>query len=106
MNCKPGDIAVSVGCRNSGRMMKVLYAAPYTRFILPNGRPHQAAASPCWVVELIDGPMRVGLTNGGTRLVTLGVAEDRAIRPLRDPDEAEQIDDELCCELTSTVKHE
>lgn len=93
MNCKPGDIAVSVGTHNAGRLMKVLYAAPYTPFNLPNGQPACAATVPSWVVELLDGPMSVTLTDNQTILATIGVARDACIRPLRDPD-AEEIETE------------
>jgi hypothetical protein len=94
MNCKPGDLAVSIGSKNPGRFMRVLYAAPYHEFTLPNGRGAMAATEPSWVVELLDGTMMVDLMDGSKVAVRFGAARDRCIKPIRDPDE----EMELCTE--------
>jgi len=87
MNCKPGDLAVSIGTKNAGRFMRVLYAAPYHDFTLPNGSGAVAATVPSWVVELLDGTLMVDRMDGSRVAVRIGVARDSQIRPIRDPDE-------------------
>lgn len=104
MNCKPGDIAVSIGKQR--RLVEVLYAAPYHDFILPNGQ-HQIAdySAPSWVVKLLDGTMLCGFRRRDEtqfRVVSMGVAADRVLRPISDPD-AEVLDE--CCESTSGATH-
>jgi hypothetical protein len=100
MNCKLGDIAVSVGSRNRGRIMDILALAPLgRRFSLPNGVWHSPVHEPSWVVKLLDGPMRCGFKSGDNvaeRSVWIGVARDAFLRPLRDPDEETEIEEECC----------
>lgn len=94
MNCKPGDIAISVPPAVSvGRIMEVLYAAPYQSHKLPNGRWNVAATEPSWVVHMLDGPARA-LLDGfpGCVYEWYGVARDRMIRPIKPPG----VEQDLC----------
>lgn len=91
MNCKPGDIAVSIGSRNAGRMMAILSLAPIGRgFSLPNGVWHSIVDEPSWIVQMLDGPMNCAVRSGERCRpvsVWIGVARDASLKPLRDPDE-------------------
>ncbi len=97
MNCKPGDIAISISRINGGRLCEILYAAPIGRSIkLPNGRYNTAATEPAWVVKMLDGPCGATLTNGVTVYEWYGCGKDRLLRPLSDPNAEIE-----CCESTS-----
>ena|SRR6185437_8708029 len=102
MNCKPGDIAITVyPATQTGRIMEVLYAAPYRDHKLPNGTWNDAATGPAWVIKMLDGPARAKLSGApGYVYEWYGQVKDCLIRPLRPPGE----DRELCFENTSCEK--
>lgn len=95
MNCKPGDIAISVGSKNAGRLFQILSLAPSGRFYLPNGVLHTPVGPNVWVVKVLDGSIITRFANESTKPVNYGAADDKHLRPLRDPDEAEIEDDAM-----------
>jgi hypothetical protein len=102
VNCKEGDIAISVGSRNGGRLFKVLYLAPVgCSFDLPNGVRHRFVGGNVWVVRVLDGTIMAKATDGSISPVNYGCADDKHLRPLR-PDEEEALDE--CCESTSSAE--
>lgn len=90
LNCRPGDLARIVHPSEYGRLVVVLYAAPATKFTLPDGQPHCAAVV-CdgrWVCEAA-GDGFAAMVDYGSRLASRKakyvVIADRWLRPIRDP---------------------
>jgi len=88
MNCKPGDLAITLGCHPdySGKIVSVLHRAVNGE-TLPNGNRYgDVSTEPAWVIEyshdipvvIVDG------ANRSTILSRFGVADDRRLRPIRD----------------------
>lgn len=65
-----------------GRKVEILYAAPRTRHVLPDGQMSVAGKSGDWVVRLIDWQVPAKLDDGATRLfVEYGMIRGRFLRP-------------------------
>ncbi|MDR5730094.1 MAG: hypothetical protein RB191_22000 [Terriglobia bacterium] len=76
--------------------MRVIHRAPPHRFVLPNGNYSAGERlEPAWVVELLDGNMRVEHTDGVYSFVRFGVAWDRCIKPISDEGEDEDYETDV-----------
>ena len=98
MNCKPGDLAIVIRGRHSGKLVDVLRAAPFHNFLLPDGIWNEGEPSgACWVVKILGTPVWVdiyGHPNGG-RFASYGTAADAWLRPLRGQPSDEHIDEAI-----------
>lgn len=88
MNCKPGDLAVIVRDEKNlgllGRICRVLHAASTSEFRLPDGYLHVPCSAGRWAIDFNE-PINVPLRNGNSRWTRFAVANDAALRPIRDP---------------------
>ena len=93
MNCKPGDLAVTVNMlnpMNNGRLVRVLRAALDGELIVVGGARFVLQSSgPCWLCES-EGPYEFEVRSLDTAISAYGKSRpiaDRFLRPLRDPGE-------------------
>lgn len=96
-NVKPGDLAIAVGNKHTGRIFEVLSAAPAGVFNLPDGYSHSAeryGSGPHWVLKTVGGPILAPLPFYRHRSTYYGVGSDVYLRPL--PGETEEADELEC----------
>lgn len=88
MNCKPGDLAITIGTSEfAGRLVEVLHEAPQQPFVLPDGFRAVAANPESWVIQILGSPVKALLESGDSRYTVYGVAHDAKLRPLPGLDE-------------------
>lgn len=87
MNCKPGDVAVSVHpTKYTGWVFSVVRVAPRQVFQLPDGVWAEGCPANSWVLESLSGPLFSKKTNGDYGSKLYGTGDDKWLRPLTDPD--------------------
>ena len=88
MNVSAGDLAYVV-CLHpiyNGKIVKVLYVAPYGDFILPDKFPASVSehTSTHWVIEFSE-PVMAPLDNGKWRMTRFGTGKDSCLRRIAGP---------------------
>lgn len=86
MNCKPGDMAIIVRAPahrvdHLGMCVEVLYAAPTTDHVLPDGAPAFGSPAGEWIVQFSQ-PIVVRCGRG-TRRTYYASVPDYALLPIR-----------------------
>lgn len=84
MNCKPGDLAVMIkGQKSSGLIVRCIRLLQVGEIVNTKcGRPVRVPEPTRW---LLEGFVYRGPIYGGTLLVP--IADDKELRPIRDPGE-------------------
>ena len=91
MNCKPGDLAITVGYHPAyphltGRLVDVVEAAPVgVDFKLPDGKSHSPCGPGEWVIRF-QSPVNLHAARGRSNGF-YACTHDRNLRPIRDPGE-------------------
>jgi hypothetical protein len=102
LRCWPGAIAYITHPREFGRLLEVISLAPPHQFTLPNGALCLGSSNPefpAWVVKAIGWKFRVRLESGAWAEREYAACDDRWLRPILPPPDAELTDDRAPCEV-------